>query len=70
MGLVPGAARTGDVLFIAHGMKVPLVLRKKSFWTANYTLIGECYVHGLMYDQGCYKAGEKKANGDDEVFLE
>jgi hypothetical protein len=47
-GLVPGAAIAGDKLFIPRGAKVPFVLRKKT-GTDYYTLIGESYLHGLMY---------------------
>ncbi|KAF4509335.1 hypothetical protein G6O67_005599 [Ophiocordyceps sinensis] len=46
-GLVPGEARVGDHIFIATGAKVPFVLREVGH--ECYRLVGECYVHGIMY---------------------
>jgi hypothetical protein len=47
-GIAPGAAQPGDIIFIADGGKVPFILRKKPP-TKHYTLIGESYIHGIMY---------------------
>jgi len=47
-GIVPGATKPGDRIFIANGGKVPFVLREVP-GTPHYQLIGECYIHGIMY---------------------
>ncbi|KAL6790975.1 HET domain-containing protein [Trichoderma sp. SZMC 28012] len=43
---VPKAAQKGDVVCIFNGGRVPYVLR--SCANGNYTLVGECYVDGMM----------------------
>jgi hypothetical protein len=49
MGLVPRRAQVGDSVYILKGGHVPYVLRENG---ETYTFIGECYVHGLMDDEG------------------
>ncbi|RYO98467.1 hypothetical protein DL763_002203 [Monosporascus cannonballus] len=49
-GIVPGQAKADDSIFIANGGKVPFVLRKVKD-TPYYRLIGECYIHGIMYGE-------------------
>lgn len=44
-GLVPAATRPGDIISILSGFSVPFVLRKRG---AQYKLIGDCYMHGMM----------------------
>jgi hypothetical protein len=46
LGLVPGAACTGDIIAILHGLTIPVVLRPKR---DGYQLIGPCFVDGIMY---------------------
>ncbi|PVH75646.1 hypothetical protein DL98DRAFT_518471 [Cadophora sp. DSE1049] len=57
IGLVPAYAKKGDVVFVARGVQAPLLLRridappgsrvrKEGLW--HYTLVGECYIHGIM----------------------
>ncbi|KAL6363072.1 hypothetical protein LRP88_02474 [Fusarium phalaenopsidis] len=46
-GLVPGGSQRGDEICTFGGGKAPFVLRKHL--GAEYTLVGECYMHGLMY---------------------
>ena len=48
LGLVPAGAIVGDVIAMITGCDVPLVLRPVTEETSRFTLIGECYVHGLM----------------------
>ncbi|KAH7471296.1 hypothetical protein BFJ68_g17561 [Fusarium oxysporum] len=50
-GIVPGEAKAGDRIFIANGGKVPFVLRevREVRGSTYYKLIGECYIHGIMY---------------------
>lgn len=58
-GLVPRAAKAGDVVCILHGSKVPVVLRRLG---RRYRLVGQCYWHGWMY-------GEKVDWAEDEGHL-
>lgn len=44
-GLAPPQALQGDIIVIFLGAPVPHVLRK---YDGYYTLVGECYVHGVM----------------------
>jgi hypothetical protein len=52
LGLVPAKAKKNDLICILAGCSVPVVLRKvdgdKLKGEVFYTLIGECYVHGMM----------------------
>ena len=45
-GLVPRTSKEGDEIFILHGSKVPIVLRKVK--THYYRVIGQCYWHACM----------------------
>jgi hypothetical protein len=45
IGLVPGYAQEGDEVCVVSGARVPFVLRAQGTF---YSLIGECYVHGIM----------------------
>ncbi|RSL66231.1 hypothetical protein CEP51_012856 [Fusarium floridanum] len=56
-GLVPGGSQKGDEICIFGGGKTPFVLRKRI--GEEYTLVGECYIHGLMY-------GVENAQGTEE----
>ena len=53
MGLVPDLAEKGDVVVIFRGAKFPYVLRKKinGKHGGKYELVGEAYVHGVMYGE-------------------
>ncbi|KAJ3576913.1 hypothetical protein NPX13_g3556 [Xylaria arbuscula] len=64
MGIVPGSTLPGDKIFIADGAKVPFVLKKDTD-TAFHKLIGECYIHGLMYHSD-YTTKDLK---HEEVFI-
>ncbi|KAJ4290921.1 hypothetical protein N0V90_010117 [Kalmusia sp. IMI 367209] len=48
LALVPVSSLPGDILCIVMGAAVPFVLRPLD---GGYKLIGECYVHGLMYGE-------------------
>ncbi|RDW77673.1 hypothetical protein BP6252_05726 [Coleophoma cylindrospora] len=45
IGLVPSAARPDDLICLLWGCSVPVVLRSHGSY---YTLVGECYFHGVM----------------------
>ena len=61
IGLGPAAATKGDIVAILYGCSVPVVLRKSG--DGEVTLVGECYVHGLM-------AGAAIVEGNRERFPE
>jgi hypothetical protein len=46
LGLAPSAAAVGDVVAIIYGCNFPVLLRPAG--EENYTVVGECYVDGLM----------------------
>lgn len=48
MGLAPEEAREGDRVAIAYGCSTPVLIRGISGLEANWRLVGECYVYGLM----------------------
>jgi hypothetical protein len=47
VGWVPSAAQTGDVFCFFEDCKLPFVLRSCE---EGYQLVGDAYLHGLMYD--------------------
>lgn len=51
LGLVPAGAIAGDVVAMIIGCNVPLLLRPVKWETARFSVIGECYVHGVMYGE-------------------
>lgn len=67
-GIIPGAAQPGDKIFIADGAKVPFIIsrsaRVTTRETVHYRLVGECYIHGIMYSPPS-TAPEKRTN----IFL-
>jgi hypothetical protein len=48
IGQVPKYAQSGDEVWIFLGAKVPFVLRRVG---PRYILVGECYIHGIMYGE-------------------
>jgi hypothetical protein len=63
LGLVPARAKKNDLICILAGCSVPVVLRRvdgdKLKGEVFYTLIGECYVHGMM-DGEAFRVLERK----------
>jgi hypothetical protein len=53
-GLIPQAAKLGNVICVLYGCSVPVVLRKqpREFNRPFWELIGEAYVHGFMDGEG------------------
>ena len=60
MANVPQQAKTGDIIAIVNGCRTPLILRRCE--PNGYILIGDCYVHGIMY-------GEAMEMGFDETGI-
>lgn len=56
IGLCPPMTQKGDVLCLIHGTKVPFLIRHHSHDT--YSLVGESYVHGIMFGEGIGKGPE------------
>ncbi|KAI7779538.1 hypothetical protein LA080_000727 [Diaporthe eres] len=50
LGIVPKAAQTGDEVSFVPGSTVPFLLRKAKK-SGQYELVGEAYVHGVMYGE-------------------
>jgi len=53
VGIVPGDSRVGDEVCVFNGAAVPFVLRKTQATAEEieYQLIGEGYIHGIMYGE-------------------
>ncbi|KAF9475910.1 hypothetical protein BDN70DRAFT_897796 [Pholiota conissans] len=54
LGLVPKAAKNGDLICVFQGGEVPFVLRP--IGNDQWELVGECYVHGIMEGEVVKKA--------------
>jgi hypothetical protein len=51
LGFAPQEAELGDSICVFHGGAVPFVLRWTPTADMAYSLVGECYVHGIMYGE-------------------
>jgi Heterokaryon incompatibility protein (HET) len=51
LGVVSQIAEVGDVLCILSGMQVPFLLRENTERAGAYCVVGEVYIHGLMYGE-------------------
>lgn len=49
IGLGPRLTQKGDHIFLVRGSRVPLVLRSQD--SERWTLLGDCYVHGIMHGE-------------------
>lgn len=61
IGLGPSSTERGDLICILYGCKKPLVLRPQG---EHFVVVGECYVHGLMFGE----AMESAQSHDETVF--
>jgi hypothetical protein len=50
LGLGPSTIRKDDQVWLLSDSRVPFVLRPFAE-TASFTLVGECYVHGIMHGE-------------------
>lgn len=62
MGMFPNTAQQGDIIFAPIGANVPFALRKAE--NGRYNLIGECYLHGVMYGEVAEEPGWEKTVED------
>jgi len=49
VGLCPNGTVADDEICLLNGGRVPFVLRKGD--GESYTLVGECYIHGIMHGE-------------------
>jgi hypothetical protein len=52
VGYVPERARKGDLVVIFYGASVPFVVRREPGGMGRYSLVGECYMDGVMSGAG------------------
>jgi len=57
IGLAPLSAVSGDILCLFLGSRTPFVIRQVE---GHYTLLGECYIYGLMHGEGMEDLPEEK----------
>mgnify|MGYP003623022304 CR=1 FL=1 len=62
MGMYPNNMQQGDIIFALMGANVPFVLREAE--NGRYRLVGECYIHGVMYGEVAEEPGWEKKVGD------
>lgn len=58
VGLVPFAARPGDVVAIFSGSRVPILVRQHPSRSGLHMVIGECYLHGVMQGEAIPAASQ------------
>ena len=51
VGLGPACLEEGDAIVVILGAKLPYILRRTGNEVDTYTLVGEAYVHGIMYGE-------------------
>lgn len=73
IGLCPWVAKENDLIAILNGGKVPYLLREtrklgNSDGETKYTLVGECYVMGIM-DGEFFKAQQASGRDLNEFIL-
>lgn len=66
VGLAPLIAEVGDVIALAEGGKLPLLLRKKG---DDWEFIGDCYVHGYMRGERWEKAMQEETKRKEIVLV-
>ncbi|PKK41355.1 hypothetical protein CI102_14836 [Trichoderma harzianum] len=52
--LVPSTTLVGDLITVLDGCQVPIVLRQ---FGASFRVVGDCYVHGIMYGEAINGGG-------------
>lgn len=62
VGLAPESVEVGDIVCVFLGGKLPYILRERA--DGKFRLIGEAYVHGIMYGE----AWEAKEPPNLEIF--
>jgi hypothetical protein len=62
VGIAPDRTRVGDRICLVHGASVPFVIRpaKHNGFASVHSLVGETYLHGIMYGEALKFAGMSK----------
>lgn len=60
MCLVPDEAEIDDIIALLDGCQVPFLLRQSR---GKFRLIGDCYVHGIMYGEALKDRTRKTRSG-------
>jgi hypothetical protein len=68
-GLVPAAAREGDICFVVFGMSAPLILRSVPDTEGYYQLIGQAYLLGMMDGEAMERLGSDEYHEEDIVLI-
>ncbi|PLN78371.1 heterokaryon incompatibility protein-domain-containing protein [Aspergillus taichungensis] len=69
VGLAPHAAKTGDLVCIFYGADTPYIVRRTEDGS-NVVLVGDAYVHGLMYGEALTMAPSAERGPDEEFVIE
>ena len=51
IGIAPGNITSGDLVYQLDGAKIPFALRSANSGSTQSKLLGECYIHGIMYGE-------------------
>ena len=60
MCLVPDEAELGDIIALLDGCRVPFLLRQSR---GKFRLVGDCFVHGVMYGEALKNTTRKTRSG-------
>ena len=69
IGTGPEAAQTGDQIWILYGGKVPFLLRPVAGEINRYQLLGESYVHGVMFGEAMEELKSKPNTKISQICL-
>jgi hypothetical protein len=58
-GVAPNSVKVGDQLYLLPGAEFPILLRRLPKSEFEHSLIGECYIHGLMHGEGMNSARKR-----------
>lgn len=69
LGLGPQRTSVGDKVVILLGCSVPVILRREPSFSAIYTIIGECFIQGVMDGEAIEDLKDRKYNLEDFVLI-
>ncbi|PMD33294.1 hypothetical protein L207DRAFT_607968 [Hyaloscypha variabilis F] len=58
-GVAPNSVKVGDQLYLLPGAEFPILLRGLPKSEVEHSLVGECYIHGLMHGEGMNSARKR-----------
>ena len=63
LGLGPKHSMPGDLVYVVKGSQVPYILRpvKDTGQSDAFTLLGECYIHGIMHGEGVHRDSQNQS---------